>query len=85
MFSYLIYLYFLILSYLYLILSYLIDKIRLLGFTTLHDTRRYAIPQCWLSYLSILSYRKFSVSQLSPLYMKIDAVLQVFACEVRSL
>ena len=22
------------------------DKIRLLGFTTLHDTRRYAIPQC---------------------------------------
>jgi hypothetical protein len=23
------------------------DKIRLLGFTTLHDTRRYAIPQCW--------------------------------------
>jgi hypothetical protein len=24
-----------------------IDKIRLLGFTTLHDTRRYAIPQCW--------------------------------------
>jgi hypothetical protein len=23
------------------------NKIRLLGFTTLHDTRRYAIPQCW--------------------------------------
>jgi hypothetical protein len=23
------------------------DKISLLGFTTLHDTRRYAIPQCW--------------------------------------
>jgi hypothetical protein len=23
------------------------DKIRLLGFTTLHDTRRYALPQCW--------------------------------------
>ena len=27
-----------------------IDKIKdkiVLGFTTLHDTRRYAIPQCW--------------------------------------
>ena len=24
------------------------DKIRLLGFTTLHDSRRYAIPRCWI-------------------------------------
>jgi len=39
--------YHLILSY-RVIVSYLIDKIRLLGFTTLPDTRRYAIPQCWI-------------------------------------
>jgi hypothetical protein len=27
-------------------LLYPSDKIRLLGFTTLHDSRRYAIPRC---------------------------------------
>ena len=35
------------------------DKIRLLGFTTLHDSRRYAIPLCWVPHTqtqSILSY-----------------------------
>ena len=34
-----------------------IDKIRLLGFTTLHDSRRYTIPRCLgPSYLLSLSY-----------------------------
>ena len=40
-----IYLYLSIYLSIYLSLSE-IDKIRLLGFTTLHDSRRYAIPRC---------------------------------------
>ena len=36
-----------LLSIIYLSIYLSIYKIRLLGFTTLHDTRRYAIPQCW--------------------------------------
>jgi hypothetical protein len=55
------------------LLSYLIvdrrDKIRLLGFTTLHDSRRYAIPRCldpshpdiyYLSYLIVSRAGAFS-------------------------
>jgi WD40 repeat protein len=43
-----------VISYLSYLLLYL-DKIRLLGFTTLHDSRRYAIPPYLIPNLSLLS------------------------------
>ena len=50
-------------------ISRAIDKIRLLGFTTLHDSRRYTIPRCLI--LSYLIY--LILSYLSPLILSIQS------------
>ena len=65
----------------------LIDKIRFLGFTTLHDSRRYIIPRCLgpshpdTIYLSYLSYLYYLLEQpgLTPL----DTGVGYIAVEIR--
>jgi hypothetical protein len=39
----------------------------LLGFTTLHDTRRYAIPQCWAPYLIFKLPCRLQIVPTTPL------------------
>ena len=72
-----IYLYLSIYLSIYLSLSE-IDKIRLLGFTTLHDSRRYAIPLCWIPHTPRHKGTVCGDDEYAPIDLGISIYLSIY-------